>query len=225
MKRCLPLSLLFVFGAILLCCRASAEALWYTGDPSRPYGIYYDHIIRPGINERSLFCAFTVTDPQGWTVTDIWSNDALNYTPTEAVWSIRTGMSETNPGTILYGGTSPVDLIPTGFENVPYPTYSVTVPHLQLDLALGMYWMQVTPIGGAGDSSYCGVTTGWNAVGPTMPGNALATLTPTTFGRYRYDFSMGAAGVAKSAIPEPGTLVLLAVGAAGLLGMRKMRVG
>ena len=74
----------------------------------------------------SIYQAFVVPTG-GWTVTGLFSNNLMSFTPTSAYWEIRSGVSAGNGGTLLHSGTvtapasQPRDGPPSGIRSRPYP--------------------------------------------------------------------------------------------------------
>ncbi len=200
--------------------------LWYNGDTINNGGgaANEEATDRGSVN---VFDDFVVTDPQGWTIERVWSNDQVSFDGvTQASWSIRSGMSVGNGGTVIAGGIATATQTLTNHDNpfALHPEYTIEVSGLSVSLAPGTYWLSVSPLVGTDTGgvlkSYVSQTTGLNAVG-TPPGNNANSLINSTFLPYDYasafghDYSMGVAGFVR-AVPEPSSLGLLGLGAAGL---------
>lgn len=203
---------------------AGAGILWYNGDFDGQAG-YANQIDTSTLssNKWVMFERFDVTDTNGWDITSLWSanvssdNSFFSAGVTQADWSIRVGMGTGNAGTVLFGGTASLTLIPTGRAYVTHVgtnlEYKLEITGLNLYLPQGQYWMDVTPYS-SGDAAISS-TVGANAVG-TPTGNANPGLWWWSDGTYNYEFvpqafSMGVGG--SVAIPEPWSLWLAAVGA------------
>lgn len=201
---------LFAFSCVALQC--DADTLWYSGDYDGQSG-KANFIGTPGlvVSPIKMFEAFDVTDAGGWNITSAWSDDwNIQTGPTQADWSIRSGMAPNNGGTILFGGTNPLTMTPTGRGS----EYQLEVTGLNIYLSPGEYWLNVTPYTSAYNQALISGTTGLNAVG-TPSGSADPGLwfVPGYYNyvSQNYGFSMGVAG--SVAIPEPSTFPLAAVGA------------
>ena len=189
--------------------------LWYGGDAG---SFSFIANTRPTADlGHSVLDDFIVSDPNGWHVTTLFSNNLSGYPIetqpfTEAAWSMRTGVSRENPGDILFAGTDPVTVTPTGRTFGGAAEYTVTVSGLSLDLATGVYFMNVTPVIQSGSHSV-GASDGLNGVGSAGPSSVFqeerlfidGVLTDTVFERAipPQPASMGVIGTV--AVPEPGT--------------------
>lgn len=177
-------------------CKAAPATLWYNGDFDGANGLR---------NEQSSSASSSVYDdfivPASddlWVATAIFSNNLSNATITGANWSIRSGMSAGNGGTIVASGSnSPVTVTPTGGSGFGLSEYRVTVSGLNIGLAPGTYWLNVTPVS-ATPASYDGTTSGANAVGqpPGNDGNSFwdSSTFSANFSPQSDDFSMGVIG-------------------------------
>ena len=196
---------------------AAAGTLWYTGDFDGQAG-YANRTNTTGLSSvpmAEMFERFDVTDAGGWNMTAIWSDD-FNGTGTLADWSIRTGMGTNNGGTVLFSGTSPLTVTPTGrgyvTDSQTNLEYQFEVTGLSIYLPQGEYWLNVTPY----SQSDVGIssTVGSNAVG-TPVGSADPGLWWWSYGYKNYEFqSRGfSMGVAGTVVPEPSSLLLTGAGA------------
>src|SRR4051812_37107799 len=78
----------------------------------------------------------------GWTVTGVFSNNALNGTPvvSQASWEIRSGVSAGNGGTVVAWGVDPAKVIRNSNGSS-----RIEVAGLQVSLPGGRYWLNVAP--------------------------------------------------------------------------------
>jgi hypothetical protein len=213
---------LFLLLTTLRPASAQSQTLWYNGNLFGQDSLR-NHI--GGGTEARVFDDFVVTNPGGWQITSAWSNQwffssFFGAPPTvrQAEWSIRTGMSEGNGGTILASGISSASVTSTGrIPNFLYQEYTIRVSDLNVFLAPGAYWLNVTPLF-AGDT-YLSVTRGGNAVGVPAGNNGNSFFDwPSNGSRFaarQQDFSMGVAG---QVVPEPATGVLAVSALVPLLG-------
>jgi len=187
--------------------------LWYGGDAGS-FSFVNNTRITPDFGN-SVLDDFIVSDANGWHVTTLFSNNIADppATPqlTQAAWSIRTGVSPGNPGEILFSGTDPIAVTPSGRTFGGIVEYTVTVPGLSLNLAPGVYFMNVSPVTMSG-GYYVGKSDGLNGVGSAGPSGVFqeerlfidGVLTDTVFGTGPpQSASMGVIGTV--AVPEPST--------------------
>jgi hypothetical protein len=212
-----------------------ADTLWYNGDfASNSFGVlnginmtFEDEFAAPGV--ATVYDDFTVPSGiAGWHIDTVWSNDLMTFMGlTEATWAIRTDLSSGDAGTLIASGTGAATQIPTGRSLFEFTEFTVGVSGLAIDLVPGTYWLAVTPDGfGGAQSSLNSMTDGLNAIGtpPGTNGNAFlnSPLLNADFAAlddifFLPDFSMGVAGreLSAQAVPEPGSLGVLALGLIG----------
>jgi hypothetical protein len=238
---CISLRSSVVAVGLTLLVAGSAQAdvvLWYNGDLQTGGGGTVNEETTNG-GSFNTYDNFNVTGPGGWIVDRVWSNDSMQFTGvTQASWSIRTGMSVGNGGTVVASGIGTATQTPTGRTNpsLGFLEYTIQVSGLNVALAPGSYWLSVSPLVGADPAvssggvfrSYNSTTTGTNAVG-TPPGNDTNGLLNSPFLSDNFvatnsEFSMGVAGaLASPSVPEPASAVLLGLGAGGLVTMGRLR--
>jgi hypothetical protein len=165
--------LVYVCGGFVLAavCTARADAtLWYNGDlPSSGGGTVNEQSSSFGV--AFVYDNFTVTDPAGWIVDRLWSNDAMQITGiSQASWNIRSGMSVGNGGTVVSSGIGFATQTLTGRVNpvVDFAEYTIQISGLNIYLPPGTYWLSVAPLVGSDSGgvrkSYISRTSGANAV-------------------------------------------------------------
>lgn len=208
--------------------------LWYNGDAQGSPRANEESTLLGSIN---VYDDFQVTDPGGWDVHTVWSNnDVINsLSVTQASWAIRTGVSDGNPGTIVASGIDAATQTSTGRQPLgsDQPESTIAVDGLNVHLAPGTYWLSVSPLVGDDPGgflrSYLSPTIGTNAVGspPGNDGNSFFNGLGSSFAALGNDYSMGVAGtVGVTAVPEPSSLNLMAaasLSAAGYLGVCRLR--
>jgi hypothetical protein len=229
----LVLAVMFTFTA-----RASAQALsgslWYNGDLNGVNGLSNESNTSLGAGEfGSVYDDFNVTG-SGWTITAVYSNDLMsNTTATGATWEIRSGVSAGNGGTLVASGStmSPV-VTSTGRSFSGLTEYTVEVTGLNVTLAAGTYWLNVTPSDSGTGRSFISNTSGFNSVG-TPGGNDMNAFFNSNFFGANFgstadqgqpsDFSEGVVGTNGSvATPEAGsTLALLGCALGALVAARR----
>ncbi len=221
---------------------AARAAVMYTGDANGVDGLF--NVDNGLFTQAIVYQDFVVPAGKTWIVNALFSNDAIDqavpFTPTTADWSIRSGVSTGNGGTVLASGTSPATQVLTGRTVLTDPEYTFTVSVPNVTLGAGHYWFNVTPDGaGAGtEIAFQTTTSGLNStlVAPTfvaspfftssdlgdifvpannIPGDVDANLT---------NFSAGVSFTTPpAAVPEPSTLLLTACGGGLLLALRRRR--
>ena len=210
---------------------AAAGVLWYNGDLPAQGGATVNEQADSPVGANNTFDDFVVNDPAGWTIDTVWSNDQMSITGVnQATWSIRSGVSVGNGGTLVAGGTAAATQTPTGRTGgaTGFAEYAIEVTGLNVHLAPGTYWLSVSPVVGADPASglfrsYNSGTLGLNAVNrpPSSLGNGLfnSTFLSFNFANFGNDYSLGVAGTAVSTvIPEPSTLVMGAMAGFLVLG-------
>lgn len=197
---------------------ADASTLWYNGDFNFVNGTANEQ--NTNVSDAHTYDDFTVSAGKVWNIDSIWSNNLMSFTGvTQATWSIRTGVSAGNGGTVIASGASAATQTATGKSGFGYNEYNIGVSGLNINLNPGTYWLSVTPIGFSSGRSFNSFTSGLNAVGTPAgnDGNSFfkSSYFGTNFQAQNNDFSMGVGGTAKP-IPEPASVLgLLAIGALG----------
>jgi hypothetical protein len=203
-------TILFVFAFI-----APADAgqtLFYTGDPNNQESIgdYYDPLGGP-LPLSQIFEPFTVTS-SGWEINSVFFTelDLAPYPISSAEWSIRYGMAPGLGGVKIAGGMSQ-----TAGES---GTTTLMVSGLDVILAPGTYWLNITPNSETG-RLFADATSGENSIDADLQGAALwyepgvQHCSPTNL-----DFSAGATG---EIVPEP-SMFWLFLGTSGACGVARI---
>ncbi len=205
---------------------AHASTLYYGGDFVGDNGLANEMDI---VSNSVTYDNFTV-GAGGWHVTGLFTNNLTNLEITVANWEIRSGVSEGNGGALVASGSGTPTVTATGRSAFGYTEYNVDIA-VAFDLAPGMYWLSVQPIGsGDGARSFESNTDGTNAVGVHTAN--LDFFTSGTFGANFSNangygsfptFSSGVEGTAGGA-PEPAAWAMMLVGFGGLgAAMRRQR--
>ena len=204
-------------------------SLWYNGDLNDVNGLANERDDGLGFGQYAhVFDDFNVTDSPGWHLTSLYSNNYMNYIqsggPTTAVeWSIHQGITEGNPGTTIASGTSTDFAITIHHDSLSFTEYTVRVLGLNINLAPGTYFLNVTPVGSGVGRSWTSDTSGAGCIGTPCGNNGNAFFDSNFFGaNYQStaeqgqpgDFSMGVVG---TVVPEPATVALLTCGMGALL--------
>lgn len=223
--------LLAVCAILVLVAPAQAVTLWYNGDFNGANGLANEQ--NTSVTQASVYDDFIVPIGQTWTVNAVFSDNLMDTTTPNADWSIRSGVSAGNGGTVIASGTNAATQTPTGRSGFGFTEYMVEVTGLNIVLGPGTYWLNVTPIDSGSGRSFNSTTSGANAVG-TPPGNNGNSFFDSTFFGFNFapisdvlgssaDFSMGIAGTTEiTRVPEPSTLLLLGAGLVGLAAWRRV---
>jgi hypothetical protein len=161
--------------------------------------------------------------------------------PVAMYYEIRTGMSDGNPGTLLYSGTTASAFespLPTNgsFGTPPsgsgtYARYEGGFPGgSELHLAAGTYWIGLAPLESFGYFAVAS-TQGFGSIGhPIGNGNAFyydssnPSLNYVSMGATDFAVQVDTLANTNVAVPEPSITALIAVAAvAGFLGRRARR--
>lgn len=236
-----------------VCCapRAHAATLWYNGDLDNRDAISNQTATSASGVDGAIYEDFIVPAGQKWTITSAWSNnveDPFFASPSvkSATWSIRSGVSAGNGGTVVASGTTTAANTSetadgTSAVDAPFSANQVTITAKGLSVVLnpGTYWLSVVPVTTGLDDSFFSVSTtsGLNAVGtpPGNDGNSYFTsvadgdsFIPTTTleGPGTWDYSLGVAGTFV-VTPEPSSMVLMLAASFGLpaLGFGRRKRG
>src|SRR5206468_1838957 len=187
--------------------------LWYNGDFNGVNGLANEDNTSLGSGQfASVYDDFNVPSP-GWSVTAVFSDNLSSTTVTGALWEIRQGISEGNGGTLIASGMTMTPVVtPTGRSGFGFTEYMVEVIGLNVSLAPGHYWLNVTPIGNLSGRSFDSTTSGTNCVGTPCGNNQNAFFNSNFFGAnftstsnegQPSDFSMGVNGTAGCGTPTP----------------------
>lgn len=189
----------------------------------------------------------------GWNVTGLFGHF---YQPavdgmapwTSAFWEIRSGMSEGNAGTLLFGGASSVvsaTQVATGRSftgSATFEEYLATLILPEFFLAPGSYWIGIAPVVIETAASYVGAYASWTGgtggINSQADNKGIAWINGSqNYLVVDHDFSYGVLGtLAESGdpgngnpgnpnvtVPEPATVTLLAAGLLAVAGLRRRR--
>jgi hypothetical protein len=205
---------------------------WYNGDLNASTALSNE--INTAVSDSRVYEDFIVP-AGGWTVTGLFTNNLMDFSTSQALWEIRSGVSVGNGGSLIAFGTGAATQTATGRNAFGFAESTIEVDGLNVALAQGTYWMTVAPIGPGGNTavrSFLTTTSGLNAVG-LPPGNDGNSFFDSTFYSANFastpdlvspegDFSSGVIiAPAASAVPEPGALELLLGGGLLVFGIRR----
>ncbi|HEY2801469.1 MAG TPA: Ig domain-containing protein, partial [Chthoniobacterales bacterium] len=186
--------------------------LWYNGDFDgvNDLGNEQDTSLGAGQFAR-VYDDFDVTDPNGWNVTSVYSDNLVSTHITGATWEIRHGVSEGDGGSLIASGmTMTPTVTATGRSGMGLSEFQVEVTGLSISLPAGSYFLNVTPQGDLTGRSFDSTTSGANCVGTPCGNNQNAffdsnffndIFTSTANVGLPSDFSMGVNGTVNSPPP------------------------
>jgi len=137
------------------------------------------------VPDTTTWGAFTVPSGQTWTVDGLFINtiaDGYNgLDPSTSNWTIASGVSTGNAGTVVASGTSTAggtSFVPTGRLPFGFSEYTLKVKITQTVLTSGTYWVNITPQCTNSGNGSCSIaqyfwddTFGLNRYGPLEPAN------------------------------------------------------
>jgi hypothetical protein len=102
----------------------------------------------------AVYVPFAVPPNETWTVAGLFSNDmspaaAPVLDPPQIQWSISTGISQNNAGTVIASGTAKASLTPTGRSwngMNEYTALGLLNANETVTLVSGHYWMTAVPV-------------------------------------------------------------------------------
>lgn len=104
------------------------------------------------VPETTVWGAFTVPAGQTWTVDGVFINtiaDGYNgLDPSTSSWTIASGVSEANAGTVVASGTSTAagtSFVATGRFPFGFTEYTLKTKITTTVLSAGSYWLNITP--------------------------------------------------------------------------------
>ncbi|HYC99963.1 MAG TPA: hypothetical protein VEB22_01950 [Phycisphaerales bacterium] len=198
-----------VAATCLLCVPAMAQmptnTLWYAGSPT---GTHWGNATT-GQAPITHFVPFVVSDAAGWRVDGLFTVGEV-FNGSSAAWSLRSGMSSGNGGTVLSSGVS----VPSVGAVDGATGVIVDIP--DIDLAPGTYWLEVTPASGSIFGS-----NGSNAIGTPAGVPSLRNWPFFSQSYAPYSDAILSGGVIGSVLPTPGAASLLCAG--GLIAFRRRR--
>jgi hypothetical protein len=206
----LTLTAVFALSATAIA-QAPPGSLWYNGDFN---GVgYHANGVNTSDPPSQVFDDFFVTGG-GWHLTAVFSDNLLSTVVTGAEWEIRSGVSSGNDGTLVAAGsTNAPTVAATGRSGFGFTEFMVEVTGINVTLAPGTYWLNVTPVGNGTGHSLNSMTSGTNCVGMPCGNDGNSWWRPDGPYPQPYDFSMDVIGP----IPEPATVALLTCGVGVLL--------
>ncbi|MCU1303548.1 MAG: hypothetical protein JWQ87_3832 [Candidatus Sulfotelmatobacter sp.] len=128
--------------------------LFYGGDfdASNPAANVLSNGFEQHGSQSAVYVPFVVPAGQVWVVTGLFSNNMSNNSfldPPAIKWSISSGLSAGNPGTVIAQGTIHATYTPTGRNwngLTEYTALGHLTPATAVSLAADVYWMTATPI-------------------------------------------------------------------------------
>ena len=162
----------------------SSSMLWYNGDFDGVNGLGNEQDTSLGAGQFAhIYDDFDVTDPNGWNVTSVYSDNLVSTNITGATWEIRQGISEGNGGSLIASGmTLTPTVTATGRSGMGLNEFQVEVTGLSVHLDLGSYFLNVTPIGDLTGRSFDSTTSGANCISTPCGNNQNAFFDSNFFG-------------------------------------------
>ena len=206
-------------GLYLATSSASAGPFYYSGDMNGvdALGNVTNGAYGTGV---AVYDSFTVSGPSV-IVTALFTNNIMDNTTSTADWSIRSGVSTGNGGTVIGFGTGvAATQTATGRSLFGLNEYSIRVSGLSVLLTPGTYWFNVTPYGQGTNNGFDAQTTTNGSTNPYFSDidNSLSFVPASTQAPPGEQFTSFSDGVLASpaASPEPASLVLMATAFGGL---------
>src|SRR4029079_14443880 len=193
------------------CTPGGSGPLWYNGDSNGVNGLANE--ANTSLGEGQFASVYDDFNAGSWTITSVCSDNLSNTNITGATWEIRQGVSEGNGGTLIASGTTTTPVVtPTGRSGFGFTEFMVEVTGLNVSLAPGTYWLNVTVVGDLTGRSFDSTTSGANCVGTPCGNNMNAFFNSNFFGAnftstsnegQPTDFSMGVVGTTTGGCPSP----------------------
>jgi hypothetical protein len=222
-------------------CTGNSNCLYYGGDANGVNGLFnvynYAGVVNAAVFDNAI------VGGTGWNVTDVTTNDLLSSTTdfSSGVWSINSGVSSGNVGTVVASGTASganFSIVANGQNYFNYTGAFVTCAFPNVFLAPGTYWFSCAPVSTDG-SSYGYLATTSGPTEGTGGGNNIANdsfftdsysgyyfvSACTVFGTSYCTFSFEVSGTLPASTPEPSSLLLLGSALLGLAGFARRRLG
>ncbi len=201
----------------------SPVCLFYGGDnnPAAPNTNGFANENTLLVPDTTVWGAFTVPAGQTWTVDGAFINtiadgyDGLD--PSTSSWSINSGVSEGDGGSVVGSGTSTsagTSFVPTGRLPFGFTEYTLKVKvSPAVVLSAGTYWLNITPQCTDTGNGSCSIaqyffdtTNGLNRYGPLEPAD-LAYFNSSYFGfDYANDCEVSTTGCAAQSFGLIGTI-------------------
>ena len=129
-----------------------SPCLFYSGDfdPANPHsnalgnGVSLGAIVGPA----TIYIPFVVPAGQEWTIRGLFVNELASVEvldPPKALWSISSGVSAGQAGTLVASGLGGATLTPTGRNWGGYAEFTVMAQVKEFQLQSGTYWLSLLP--------------------------------------------------------------------------------
>jgi hypothetical protein len=142
-----------------------SPCLFYSGDfdPNGPKDNTLDNGITPAndVGAATIYIPFVIPAGQAWTVEGLFINEMVTdavLDPPAALWSISSGISAGQAGTVVASGRGAATLTPTGRDWSGLTEYTVQVQVREFQLQPGKYWLSVLPLCTNVDNPACVLT-------------------------------------------------------------------
>lgn len=230
------LALLSFLGPLLFSIAVYADTPYFYGGDFDPGNQNADAQLNDNVGDYFPYLSATYQNfyaQSSLTVRGLFTNNLSDFTPSVAYWEVRSGVTEGNGGTLISAGVGVVANDPTGRQFKGYDEYTNLVSGLGVNLVPGQYWFAVVPVCESCDpnrAAYNTNTFGLNSIGKSdlnleyynSPAFGVNFLNANTGTDHFPTFSSGV--YADPGIPEPGSLLLMGTGVAGVAGVLRRRL-